>query len=393
MGDVQFWPDHASNFAWPVDTLYIVLIALSVVFSVPIIFLIFYFGFKYRRSAVVDRTMSHTSNWMEWTAIGGMLVLIVPIFVWSSSLYFNMFRPPDGALEIYVVGQQWMWKMQHPTGQREINQLHVPVGRPVKLIMTSEDVIHSFYVPAFRVKHDVIPGRYTTLWFQATKAGSFHLFCAEYCGTEHSDMVGEVIVMEAADYQAWLSGGGQAQPGAPATQSMAQSGEQLFKQRGCVSCHIAAGGGPGPSLVGVYGSQQQLADGTTVTADDAYIRESILNPTAKVVRGYQPIMPSFQGQVNEQEILQLIAYIRSLGNPGGSGPGQDNRNGTSGTVEPNRPGGASGTAGPNAPGDSNGPGGPSVPGGASGTGEPGGLSATGAPNQGGDNSTSVPTAP
>jgi cytochrome c oxidase subunit 2 len=309
------------------------LIALSAIFTVPIIFLIVYFAIKYRRGAKVDRAMSHTSNWLEWSAIGGMLLLIVPIFIWSASVYFNMFRPPEGALEIYVVGQQWMWKMQHPTGQREINQLHVPVGRPVKLIMTSEDVIHSFYVPAFRVKHDVIPGRYTALWFQATKAGSFHLFCAEYCGTEHSEMVGEVIVMEPAEYQAWLSGGGAPQ----STESMTEAGQRLFQQRGCVSCHVSGGGGPGPSLAGVYGAQVQLADGKTVTADDAYIRESILNPNAKVVNGFQPIMPSFQGQLNEQEILQLIAYIKSLANQGG---------GPSSTVGPAAP---SGTAAPAVP--------------------------------------------
>ena len=340
MGDIQFWPDHASNFAWQVDTIYLVLIALSVLFSVPIIFLIIYFGYKYRRGANVDRAMSHTSNWMEWTAIGGMLCLIVPIFVWSANLYFDMFNPPPGALEIYVVGQQWMWKMQHPTGQREINQLHVPAGRPIKLIMTSEDVLHSFYVPAFRVKHDVIPGRYTSLWFQATKAGSFHLFCAEYCGLEHSGMIGEVIVMEPADYQAWLSGSGQAQAGgaqpsgAQPSGSMADSGQQLFQQHGCVSCHIAGGGGPGPSLAGVYGSQVQLEGGQTVTADDAYIRESILNPSAKVVRGYQPIMPSFQGQVHEQEILELIAYIKSLGGQGGNAAAPAAPGGTQATAAP-----------------------------------------------------------
>jgi cytochrome c oxidase subunit 2 len=333
MGDVQFWPDHASNFAWPVDLIYLVLIALSVIFSVPIIFLIFYFGFKYRRGAVVDRKMSHTSNWLEWSAIGGMLALIVPIFVWSASLYFNMYRPPDGALEIYVVGQQWMWKLQHPTGQREINQLHVPVGRPIKLIMTSEDVIHSLYVPAFRVKHDVIPGRYSILWFEATKTGSFHLFCTEYCGTEHSGMVGEVIVMEPAAYQAWLSGGGQAQAGAPQTpESMAEAGQRLFQERGCASCHVSGGGGPAPSLGGVYGSQVQLEDGQVVTADDAYIHESILSPAAKVVKGYQPIMPSFQGQLTEQDILNLIAYIKSL-----SGQGDNSSN---------QPGQPSGTAAP-----------------------------------------------
>jgi len=189
--------------------------------------------------------------------------------------------------------------------------LHVPLGRPVRLLMTSQDVIHSLYVPAFRVKHDVLPGRYTDLWFEATKAGTYHLFCAEYCGTEHSGMVGEVIVMEAADYQAWLSGRGAPVAGAQPV-SMVDAGRALFQQRGCISCHRADGSGQGPSLTTVFGSQVSLQNGSTVTADETYLHESIVTPNAKVVAGYQQIMPSFQGQISEEEILELIAYIRSL---------------------------------------------------------------------------------
>jgi cytochrome c oxidase subunit 2 len=214
-----------------------------------------------------------------------------------------------------------MWKNQHPTGQREIDELHVPVGQPVKLMMTSEDVIHSFFVPAFRIKEDVLPGRYTTLWFTPTKPGRYHLFCAEYCGTDHSRMIGWVTVMEPEDYQAWLAGG-------PAPASPAAAGEQLFTQLACSTCHKSEPGGRGPVLAGVFGSKVTLASGEIVTADEDYLRESILNPTAKVVAGFQPIMPSFQGQVSEEGILQLITYIKSLsgektasagaGSPGGA---------------------------------------------------------------------------
>jgi cytochrome c oxidase subunit 2 len=212
-------------------------------------------------------------------------------------------------MEIYVVGKQWMWKVQHTDGQREINELHVPVGRPVKLIMGSEDVIHSYYIPDFRVKADVIPGRYNTLWFTATKAGRYRLFCAEYCGTKHSGMIGWVIAMEPADYQAWLAGG-------RAEDSPVASGAKLFQDLACDTCHKTDSQGRGPMLTNLFGKQVELQGGGTVTVDEAYIRESIVNPQAKVVAGFQPIMPTFQGLVSEEQLLHLIAYVRSLSQPG-----------------------------------------------------------------------------
>jgi cytochrome c oxidase subunit 2 len=217
-------------------------------------------------------------------------------------------------MEINVVGKRWMWKLQHMTGQREINELHVPVGRPVKLNLTSEDVIHSFFVPAFRMKKDAVPGRYSVAWFRATKAGTYHLFCAEYCGTEHSRMIGRIVVMEADDYQTWLQGG-------PAPVSPVAAGEKLFTQLNCVTCHVTGLQARGPSLVGVAGSKVRLVGGDVVTADESYLRESIVNPAAKIVEGYQPIMPTYQGQVSEDMLLQLIAYIQSLKEPQGTSGG------------------------------------------------------------------------
>jgi cytochrome c oxidase subunit 2 len=229
------------------------------------------------------------------------------IFGWGASLYYAMQRAPEDALEIYVTGKQWMWKLQHSTGRQEINELHVPLGRKVKLIMTSEDVIHDFFVPAFRVKNDVLPGRYTTLWFEATRPGRYRLFCAEYCGTDHSRMGGWVHVLEPADYQAWLGGG-------PAEGSLSAAGQQLFEQFACHTCHRADAQGRGPVLDGLYGSTVHLADGRRVTADENYIRESILVPQARIVAGYQApvLMPSFQGQLSEAQLVQLLAYVKSL---------------------------------------------------------------------------------
>jgi cytochrome c oxidase subunit 2 len=217
-------------------------------------------------------------------------------------------------MEVYIVGKQWMWKAQHMDGQREINELHVPVGRPVKLIMGSEDVIHSFYIPAFRTKADVIPGRYNTMWFTATKPGTYHLFCAEYCGTKHSGMIGSIVAMEPPDFEAWLGGG-------KSEESPVAAGAKLFSDLACISCHQRTGG-RGPSLANVFGHEVELQGGAKVMADEAYIRESILNPQAKVVNGFQPIMPTFQGLITEEQLLQLIAYVRSLSEPGAatSGP-------------------------------------------------------------------------
>jgi len=215
-------------------------------------------------------------------------------------------------MTVSVVGKRWMWKLQHPTGQREINELHVPRGRAVKLVITSEDVIHSFFVPAFRIKKDAVPGRYNTAWFRATKDGTYHLFCAEYCGTEHSRMIGRVVVMEPEDYQTWLAGG-------PPPESPVAAGEKLFTELNCITCHRPDSAGRGPVLVGIFERPVRLADGGTAVADEAYVRESIVNPAAKVVAGYQPVMPTFQGQVSEEQVIALIAYIRSLQVPPAAG--------------------------------------------------------------------------
>jgi len=240
---------------------------------------------------------------ITWSIIP--LGIFMVIFLWGAVIYFHERTPPQGASEVYVVGKQWMWKLQHEEGAREINELHVPVGRDVKLIMTSQDVIHSFYIPAFRIKQDVLPGRYSTAWFRATRPGVYHLFCSQYCGTMHSGMIGQVVVMEPAQYQAWLSGGG-------TTGSLAGSGESLFQQLGCPTCHRSDTQGRGPILDGIFGKPVQLEDGRIVIADENYIRESILSPGAKVVSGFKPIMPVFQGLVGEEQLNALVAYIKSL---------------------------------------------------------------------------------
>jgi cytochrome c oxidase subunit II len=231
------------------------------------------------------------------------------MFGWGAKVFFDLYRPPSNAMEIFVVGKQWMWKVQHMDGQREINELHVPIGRPVKLIMGSEDVIHSFYIPAFRVKADVIPGRYNHLWFEATKPGRYHLFCAEYCGTKHSGMIGSVVAMEPEEFQAWLSA-------APPSDSPVAAGQRLFQSLACNTCHTEAAQEKGPVLTNLFGRKVQLANGGSVMADEAYVRESIVNPQAKVVAGYQPNMPTFQGLVTEEQLLQLVAYVHSLSQQG-----------------------------------------------------------------------------
>jgi cytochrome c oxidase subunit 2 len=299
------WPAGASTEAFRVDLFYLFLVALSTVTTLAIFVIIAIFGMKYRRRHGREAEQIEGSLILEiaWSVIP--LGIFVVIFVWGAVIYFHMRTPPQGATEVYVVAKQWMWKLQHLEGQREINELHVPTGRDVKLIMTSQDVIHSFYVPAFRVKQDVLPGRYTTLWFRATRPGTYHLFCAEYCGTMHSGMVGDVVVMEPAQYQSWLSGG------APVG-SLAQNGQTLFQQLGCTTCHRSDVQGRGPNLTGLFGRPVQLEDGRSVIADENYVRESILNPAAKVVSGFKPIMPVFQGQVSEEQLNSLVAYIKSL---------------------------------------------------------------------------------
>jgi cytochrome c oxidase subunit 2 len=301
------FPERASTLAPRVDALYFFLLAITVFFTVLIAGLIVYYAVKYhRKDPNAIGAPIHGGMWLEvtWTVVP--LVIGLVIFFWGASLYFAEASPPTDTLNVYVVAKQWMWKFQHLDGQREINELHVPVGRDVKIIATSEDVIHDFYVPAFRVKADVLPGRYINLWFHPTAPGRYHLFCAEYCGTRHSGMVGEIIVMEPADYQAWLNGGA-------ASGTLAEAGEKLFVSLACNTCHRPDTAGRGPVLNGLYGRTVALEGGGTVTADESYIRESILNPAAKITAGYQPIMPTFQGLVTEEQLLQLVEYVKSLG--------------------------------------------------------------------------------
>ncbi len=328
---IPLFPESASNFAPDVDHLLFYLVGVSVFFTVLIFAAIFYFAIRYRRRADNELPKPiHASLALEiaWSVIPFGLTMIM--FGWGANIFFKESRPPKNAMQVYVVAKQWMWKLQHMEGQREINELHIPVGRPVRLVMTSEDAIHSFFVPAFRTKQDVVPGRYSTTWFTATKPGKYHLFCAEYCGTKHSGMTGWIYAMEPQDYQAWLSGG-------RSFGSLAENGEKLFQDLACGNCHKADGSGRCPSLVGLFGRSVQLADGRLVEADEAYLRESILQPDAKIVAGYQPLMPTFQGQVSEEGVLQLIEYIKSLAPPAtgaGTTPAEINVNPGAATAAP-----------------------------------------------------------
>lgn len=307
-------PEQASTVAGQVDALFLFLVAFSVFFSGLIFLLVLVFAIKYRRRSEAERPKAiHGSLLLEalWTVVPLGIALV--IFVWGAYLYFVISRPPAAAMEVYVVGKQWMWKLQHPTGQREINELHVPIHRPVKLTMTSEDVIHSFYVPAFRVKADVVPGKYTSVWFEATKTGEYHLFCAEYCGTSHAVMGGRIVVMEPVEYERWLAGG-------VGEESLPAAGEKLFGRLGCNTCHRSDGSGRGPSLVGKFGRTEKLTSGEAIAVDESYLRESILNPQAKITAGYPPIMPTFKGLVTEDQLVQVLAYIKSLKTDGQAKP-------------------------------------------------------------------------
>lgn len=305
LDNFPLWPVGASSHSFAVDALYLFLVVVSVATTLAIFAAVGIFAFKYRRRHGREAEPIHGSLILEiaWSAAPMGLFLI--FFAWGAVIFFDARTPPQDSTEIYVVAKQWMWKLEHTEGQRELNELHVPVGKNIKLIMTSQDVIHSFYVPAFRLKQDVIPGRYTTMWFRATKPGTYHLFCAQYCGTEHSGMIGDVVVMEPAEYQTWLAGG-------VPTGTLAQNGQALFSQLGCSTCHRFDVQGRGPNLTGVYGKPVLLEDGRTVIADENYVRESILIPGAKVVSGFKPVMPSFQGQVSEEQLTALVAYVKSL---------------------------------------------------------------------------------
>jgi cytochrome c oxidase subunit 2 len=294
-----------------VDNLYFFIVAVTAFFAVLVSVLVIVFAWKYRTSdpLAVGRHI-HGSIPLElgWSIIPFLVALV--IFAWAADVYLDIQRPPDQTIEIYSTAKRWMWKFQHVDGQNEINELHVPVGRPVKVTFTSEDVIHSMFFPSFRVKADAIPGRYSTVWFTATKIGEYHLFCAEYCGTNHSGMIGKVVVMEPAAYQAWLSGG-------LGTGSLSQRGEQLFNDLACNTCHLNDGTGRGPSLVNKFGSSEELSNGTRVLVDESYVRESILTPQTKLVAAYQPLMPTFQGLVSEETVMALVEYVKSLQTSGG----------------------------------------------------------------------------
>ena len=307
---LPLWPEAASTEAHRVDMLFIFLLTLCGLVAMGVVVCIIFFAVKYRRRTEDQLALpSRSPKWVEltWTILP--LLIFIGIFVWGARVYFALARPPKNAIEINVVAKQWMWKFQHAEGQREINELHIPVNQPVKLTLASEDVIHSFYVPAFRIHQDVLPvspGRpYRTIWFEATKTGSFHLFCSQYCGTQHSGMIGEIIVMTAADYQRWLTSGGEG--------SLASMGQKLFRQLACNECHSGTAQARAPALEGLYGRLVALQDGTNIRADDSYIRESILDPRARIVAGFQPIMPTFRSQLDEEQVLELIAYIKSLG--------------------------------------------------------------------------------
>lgn len=304
---IPFFPEAASSFAWQVDYLYFYLIAVSVAFTIPIVVAIFFFAIRYREvEKYATPEEMHGSMVLEtvWSIIP--FVISMTIFLGGAIVYFNQYTPPDDAMEIYVVGKQWMWKIQHQTGQREINELHVPVGKNIKLTMTTEDVLHDFSIPAFRTKMDVVPGRYTYMWFRPTVPGKYHLFCAEYCGLNHSGMGGTVYVMEQRDFDNWLSGN-------VSGQTPVEQGKDLFQNKlGCASCHAGGPAQRGAKLEGIFNHEVKLVGGQTVTADEQYIRNSILNPSAQIVEGFQPIMPTFKGQVTEEQLNALVAYIKSL---------------------------------------------------------------------------------
>ena len=308
MEKFHLFPPEASSTAQQVDWIYFALTALTFLICAIVFLPIIFFAIKYRTGSTADRSNPRVESILiesGWTIVP--LVIFIGLFGWGAIVYFQIERPPRDALQVQVVGKQWMWKLQHAEGKSEINELHLPVGRAVTLTMTSQDVIHSFFVPAFRVKQDVVPGRYSSEWFKPSKPGEYHIFCAQYCGTHHSGMIGRVLVMEPIDYEHWLSTG-------QSTESIVLAGERLFRERGCSGCHSLNSKFHAPLLDGVFGKPAPLEGGNIVTADERYMRDSILLPGKEIARGYQNIMPSYTGQLSEEEIMQLIAYLKSIGN-------------------------------------------------------------------------------
>jgi cytochrome c oxidase subunit II len=299
------FPAEASTIAPYADALYFFLLAITVVGLVLVGTLVFGFSIRYRKSRNPVATQVEGSTLLEatWTIIP--LALFMVAWIWGALLYFRIYNPPTNAMNIYVVGKQWMWKAEHEGGQHEINALHVPTGRPVQLTMISQDVFHSFSIPDFRVKREVIPGRYSTVWFEATTPGTYHIFCTQYCGTNHSAMIGQVTVLSPDDYEKWTQE-------STSGMSLAQNGERLFASMGCNACHSGSAASRGPNLAGVYGSKLQLTDGSQIVVNDAYLRDAILNPSQHITAGYAPIMPTYQGQVSEDGLIDLVEYIKGM---------------------------------------------------------------------------------
>jgi cytochrome c oxidase subunit II len=309
IAQIQFLPDQASKMAGRVDLLFIYLIAITGTVTLAVAGVTLFFLAKYRRHAAADRSPPASSSLpveITWSVIP--LVIFIALFALGAKIYFRESVDPRDALEVHVIGKQWMWKLEHLQGKREINELHVPLDQTIKLVMTSQDVIHSFFLPSFRIKEDVLPGRYTTQWFTPQKVGTFPIFCAQYCGTNHALMIGQVVVLDAADFAAWLRTGRE-------TASVAQRGEQLFHSLGCSGCHSPQAAVRAPLLEGLYGSRVPLTDGRIVNADMRYIRDCILLPKTEIVSGFDPVMPSFQDRVSEDELFALITYIKSIGSP------------------------------------------------------------------------------
>jgi cytochrome c oxidase subunit 2 len=304
---LPFWPPTASGYASQINVLFGALLIVGALTAGLVFFLMLFFANKYRHGSNADRSGTTKKTWrfeVSWTA--ATLLIFVGLAVWGADIYLHLYNPPANAVQIFVVGKQWMWKAQHPGGQREINALHVPVGQPIRLVLASQDVIHSFFIPALRIKQDVVPGRYETMWFRADKVGRYHLFCAEYCGTDHAHMGGWITVMSPRDFGRWL----QAQGG---EETLAAQGKDLFRRYGCSGCHEAGGTVRAPRLEGVFGSPVPLSDGSVVIADERYVRDSILDPKAQVAAGYAPVMPTFAGQVGEDDLAKLVAYVESIG--------------------------------------------------------------------------------
>jgi cytochrome c oxidase subunit 2 len=313
MTGVPFLPASASTAAGPFDILAVSLLAIALAVLGLVVLLLLTFCVRYRKSRPqANRNLSDKKSWVweiSWTTAS--FVIFLGLYAWGADLYLSEHRPPAGARDIYIVGKQWMWKAEHPDGQREINTLHVPVGRPIRLVMTSEDVIHGFFVPAFRLKQDVVPGRYVTLWFTATRPGTYRLFCSQFCGVEHAEMDGLVTVMSDGDFQTWLAANA-------LSGTLAAEGGALFRSLGCSGCHEPRASVKAPRLAGLFGQRVPLRGGGVAIADEDFIRNAILQPASNPPAGYQATMPSFAGQVGEEQIVALVAYIKSLAAPGGT---------------------------------------------------------------------------